>query len=118
VVALYLLSALMAVVAVAFLAVAAHFALARAFPPEGAAAIVAGGAILVAGVAILIRRAPRPKPVRPSRQGRDMSPDTFAAMMRAIQASPTRATALAAIAGMMAGASPELFKGVTEFLDE
>jgi cobalamin biosynthesis protein CobD/CbiB len=115
------LIAVLILLGVTFLAVAANLALARTMPEEWAAAVVGGGAILLGVVVLLGLRLTGRKATGPARKApgrRDLSPETVAALIRAINASPTRATAFAAIAGVVAGAAPGLFKETAEFFED
>jgi len=108
-----------AAIAAAFAAYAAYGALSISIEPHWAAAIVAGGAMLLAAILVAIAR-PRPPPAPPARArapSGDLAPELLAELIRGIRASPKEAATIALVAGIVAGACPELLKAVGERLD-
>jgi hypothetical protein len=114
-------AAVLVMIGLLFLAFAAYIALSRSMESEAAAAIVGGGAILLAVVLVgaprLARRAP--PPFVDQRRGRgDLPPEALAGVVRAIGSSPKEAAAIALVAGVIAGVSPDLFRHAARLLDD
>jgi len=119
--ALFAVAAVLVAIGILFLTFAAYIALSRSMESEAAAAIVGGGAILVAIILIvaprLVRRAP--PPFVEQRRGRgDLPPETVAGLVRAIGSSPKEAAAIALVAGVVAGLSPDLLRNAAKLFDD
>ena len=108
-----------AAISAAFAAYAAYDALSISIERHWAAAIVAGGAMLLAAILVAIARRrhhPAP-PARGSAPSSELAPELLAALIRGIRASPKEAATIALVAGVVAGACPELLKAAGERLD-
>jgi hypothetical protein len=119
--ALVAVAGVLVVVGILFLALASYIALSRSMESEAAAAIVGGGAILLGVALVLATRLARraPPPFVDQRRGRgDLPPEALAGLVRAIGSSPKEAAAIALVAGVVAGVSPDLFRNAARLLDD